>query len=146
MQPAITISENEEKEFTAFLQTCIREFNNRTSPQHRAIREPGAVQPLHVILKDETGQVIGGLSGSLYWGWFDIDNFFIPAELRGNGIGTSLLQTAEALAKQKGAAQCFLFTFEFQARTFYEGHGYRIVGKLEGYPPGSTYYWMRKDL
>jgi hypothetical protein len=39
-----------------------------------------------------------------------------------------------------------LTTFEFQARTFYEIHGYTIAGRMEDYPPGSSYYWMRKEL
>ena len=40
----------------------------------------------------------------------------------------------------------FLTTFEFQARAFYEARVYREAGRLVGYPPGSTYYWMRKEL
>jgi GNAT superfamily N-acetyltransferase len=70
----------------------------------------------------------------------------VPDPWRGQGIGTSLLQTAEAIAISRGASHSFLSTFVFQARTFYENRGYRVVGTLEGYPPGAAYFWMRKDL
>ena len=39
-----------------------------------------------------------------------------------------------------------LSTFSFQARDFYQRHGYRVVGQLDDYPPGETFYWMRKEL
>ncbi len=33
-----------------------------------------------------------------------------------------------------------------QTRTFYERHGYKVVGVVENYPPGSKYYTMVKVL
>ncbi len=146
MTPQMVISDTGEAEFAAFLQACIREYNNHKSPRHLEARQPGAVKHLHLILKDETGKVIGGLSASTYWNWLEIHDFFIPEQLRGAGFGASLLHTAEAIAVERGAESSFLTTYEFQARTFYEKHGYFVVGKLEDYPPGSTYYWMRKNL
>ena len=98
------------------------------------------------MIQDGTGQTVGGLSGRTYWDWLEVNDLFVPKHLRGQGIGTSLLQTAETVANTRGARHSFLSTFEFQARTFYERHGYYVAGKLEGYPPGMTYYWMRKDL
>ena len=140
------ISENEDKEFQDFLNTKIKEYNNSQSAYHREIRKSGAILPLNLILKDEIGHFIGGLSASTYWEWLEITNLYIPEEFRGRGIGTSLLQTAETIAIQRGCKRCFLTTFEFQARIFYEKHGYIVAGKLEDYPPGSVYYWMRKKL
>lgn len=140
------ISESEEKDFAEFVHQKIREFNNSHSPNHMKGRQPGTTIPLNLILKDETGSMIGGLAGSSYWEWLEIENFFIPEALRGQGIGTELLQTAEKIAVKRGCKRCLLTTFEFQARTFYERHGFYVTGKLEDYPPGSTYYWMRKDF
>jgi GNAT superfamily N-acetyltransferase len=142
----ITVSEWDEKEFAELIQARIREFNNHHSPHHLAARQPGAVKPLHVMLKDETGQVVGGLSAHTYWDWLEVGDLFVPENWRGQGIGSSLLQTAEALAIGRGARHSFLTTFAFQARAFYEKHGYTVAGTLEGYPPGSAYFWMRKDL
>jgi GNAT superfamily N-acetyltransferase len=142
----VTVSEADEKEFAEFLHAQIREYNNRQSHHHRQARQPGAVKPLHVMLKNKAGRVIGGLAAHTYWDWLEIDDFFVPDDLRGKGIGTTLLQTAETIAVRRGVSKCFLSTFEFQAQAFYEKRGYSVVGKLEGYPPGSTFFWMRKDL
>jgi GNAT superfamily N-acetyltransferase len=98
------------------------------------------------MIKDGAGPVVGGLSGRTYWDWLEIDDLFVPENLRGQGLGSSLLQTAETMAIGRGARHCFLSTFAFQARSFYEKHGYSVPGRLEGYPPGTTYYWMRKEL
>ncbi len=141
-----TISEREEKAFEEFLHDKIIEFNNHTSPFHREARKPGSFTPLNIILEDESGNYIGGLAASTYWDWLDIDDFYVPKDLRGQGIGASLLETAEKIAVERGCTRCFLTTFGFQARSFYEKHRYYIAGKLEDYPPGSAYYWMRKDL
>lgn len=146
MQMETIISENEEEEFEEFLQEQVRDFNNRVSPFHREVRKPGAVAPLFLMLKDEDGLFIGGLSATTYWNWLEIEHFYIPEKLRGSGLGSSLLKTAETIAIQRGCTSSFLTTFAFQARAFYEKHGYTVVGTLEGYPPGSAYYWMRKDL
>ncbi|MFN2241527.1 MAG: GNAT family N-acetyltransferase [Anaerolineae bacterium] len=142
----ITLSEENENEFAELLQARIREFNNQHSPYHLAARQPGAVRPLRVMLKDEAGQAVGGLSAHTYWDWLEVDDLFVPEKWRGQGIGSSLLQTAEAMAVGRGARHSFLTTFAFQARAFYEKHGYTVAGTLEGYPPGSAYFWMRKDL
>lgn len=142
----LTVSEEDEKAFTEFLQANIREYNNQVSPHHRAARRPGAVKPLHVMLRDESGQVVGGLSAHTYWDWLEIDDLFVPDKMRGRGIGTSLLQTVEAIAIGRGARHSFLTTFAFQGRAFYEKHGYSVAGILEDYPPGAAYFWMRKDL
>ena len=39
-----------------------------------------------------------------------------------------------------------LTTFSFQARGFYEKYGYCVAGAMEDYPPGATYFWMRKEF
>lgn len=140
------ISEKEELEFGKFLHSRIREYNNTHSSHHREVRKPGSIMPLNLILKDGEGNFIGGLSANTYWEWLEIDDFLVPEDLRGKGIGASLLQTAETIAIKRGCKRCFLSTFDFQARTFYEKHGYSVTGKLDDYPPGSAYYWMRKDL
>jgi GNAT superfamily N-acetyltransferase len=144
--PETTISEKEESEFEEFLHNKIKDYNNDNSPYHREARKPGSSTPLNIILKDNSGNIIGGLSGSTYWDWLDIDDFYVPEEFRGKGIGASLLQTAESIAVKRGCRRCFLSTFEFQGRVFNEKQGYYVTGKLEDYPPGSAYYWMRKDL
>ena len=146
MRFEITILEKAQEEFEAFLTRKIKEFNNEHSPFHLEARNPGSLKPINLILSDESGETIGGLAASTYWDWLDVDNFYIPEELRGQGIGVRLLKQAEEIAVDRGCKRAFLTTFEFQARVFYEKQGYYVTGKLEDYPPKSTYYWMRKEL
>ncbi len=140
------ISEKEEKEFKKILHQKIQSFNNGISFYHKVSRRPGYIKPLNILLKDAAGEIVGGLAASTYWDWMDIEDFYIPEIFRGEGKGSALLKAAESIAVKRGCKRCFLTTFEFQARIFYEKQGYSIVGQLDDYPPGSAYYWMRKDL
>jgi len=140
------LSENVEEEFNEFLHQQIRAFNNDQSTYHRESRKPGAIIPINLMLKDQAGNWIGGLSAKTYWNWLEIEHFFIPQDLRHGGMGSSLLKTAEEIAVKRGCEHCFLTTYNFQARVFYEKYGYYVVGELKDCPPGSSYYWMRKDL
>jgi len=146
MKFEIIQSDNEEKDFNEFLRAQLREYNNRISQPHLQSRQPGAVVPINLILKDSSGVILGGLWGETYWNWLEIEKFYIPEELRGSGIGSQMLHSAEVIGIQRGCQHCFLTTFEFQARRFYEKRGYRISGTLHDFPPGSAYYWMVKDL
>ena len=46
---------------------------------------------------------------------------------RGKGLGEKLLLEAEKPAKEKGSNKAFLLTMVFQAKPFYEKHGYDVV-------------------
>jgi len=142
----ITLSQEAEEPFKEFLHQNIRRFNDAHSPHFLKVRKPRETTPLHILVKGKDGEVLGGLTGSTYWGWLDIDDFFLPDQLRGQGIGEKILRLAESTAIRRGCTAAFLTTYAFQARGFYEKQGYRVAGTLEGYPPGSSYYWMRKDF
>lgn len=133
-------------EFATFLNTKIKEFNNENSKFHREVRKKGAVQPINIIVLDENKQWIGGIHAEVYWNWLEINDFWLKKEYRGEGIGRELLELTEKIAKEKGAENALLTTFEFQARTFYEMKGYKVVGEIKDYPPGSSYYTMVKSL
>lgn len=133
-------------EFATYLHEQIREFNNQHSLAHKQARAEGAVKPVHIMVMDNEGQWQGGISADLYWNWLEINDFWLPAPLRGQGLGSSLLAQIEQVGREQGASKVLLTTFEFQARTFYERHGYKVVGVVEDYPPGSNYYTMVKVL
>jgi GNAT superfamily N-acetyltransferase len=104
------------------------------------------LRPLILTLEDEHGAVVGGLWGRTAFDWLYVELLFVPEPLRGRGIGTDLLQRAEAEALVRGCHGAWLDTFEFQARGFYERLGYRSFGELENYPDDSKRYFMRKAL
>ena len=146
MQITSRLSKEEDREFKDFLHQQIKTFNNNLSPHHLAARQPEAVSHLYAVVKGQAGNFLGGISAKLYWGWLDIDDFYLPEHLRGQGLGASLLDTVEKIAITNGSQRSFLSTFSFQARGFYEKSGYFVTGELKDYPPGSSLFWMRKDF
>jgi GNAT superfamily N-acetyltransferase len=107
---------------------------------------PSNGRPLFVVIRDRDKKVIGGLSGSTSRGWLFIDHLVVPASARGDGVGTKIMYLAEAEAIARGCRNSWLNTFEFQARGFYEKHGYTCFGELKEYPPGYARYFMSKQL
>ena len=60
--------------------------------------------------------------------------FICKEELRGQGIGSKLLQQAETEAKNRNCRFAFVNTYQFQAPDFYKRHGYKEVFTLQDYP------------
>ena len=115
----------------------LRAFNAEHIP-------PSPQKPVAVFVRDETGVAIGGLEGVLRWGWLYVNHVWIPQSLRGTGVGSELLERAEALARDHGCIGCYLDTFDFQALPFYLKHGFERFGTLEGFPTGSRRHYLFK--
>jgi GNAT superfamily N-acetyltransferase len=102
--------------------------------------------PLAVFARDAEGALVGGISGTVNWNWLHIALFWISSEERHSGLGTRLLRAIEAAAIERGCAHAHLDTFSYQARPFYEKHGYVLFATLDDYPPGSARHFLRKAL
>jgi GNAT superfamily N-acetyltransferase len=102
--------------------------------------------PIAIVIRDEHGAVIGGLWGRTAYAWLYVELLVVPEVLRGRGIGSALMDRAEAEAARRGCRAAWLDTFSFQARGFYEKRGYRCFGELTEYPPGFARYFMSKPL
>jgi GNAT superfamily N-acetyltransferase len=107
---------------------------------------PPVLEPLHVLLRTEDGDVVGGLLGHSMYGWLYVAKLWIASEFRGQGFGRALLDAAEREGVARGCIGIHLDTFEYQARPFYEKNGYRLFGTLEGYPLGYRQFYLAKRL
>lgn len=107
---------------------------------------PADNQPVKFVARDVDGNVVGGILGHTRWRWLYIAKLWIDATVRGQGIGTKLMAAAEELARSRGCTDVSLDTFDFQARPFYEKLGYELFGTLEGFPPDSRQFYLRKSL
>lgn len=107
---------------------------------------PVKPRPFAVFIRDNAGNVLGGLDAELRWTWLFIAHLWLPERLRGQGLGSALLGRAEAFAKEQDCAAVYLDTLEFQAVSFYERRGYRTYGVLEGFPPGYRRFYLQKSL
>jgi GNAT superfamily N-acetyltransferase len=102
--------------------------------------------PVAFFLKDENGEILGGLLGDIWAAWLHITMLAVATRVRGHGFGKELMKRAELYAVERGCTNAFLDTFSFQARPFYEKLGYRVFGTLENHPAGHQHYFMTKQL
>src|SRR4051812_5996289 len=77
----------------------------------------------------ERGRLVGGLAAETYFGWMFVSQLWIDGRHRRKGIGTSLIERAEAEARSRGINNVWLDTFGFQAEGFYKKLGYRAFGR-----------------
>lgn len=96
-------------------------------------------------LRDDS-QIVGGIVCLVRRGWLYIDELWLDERYRGKGFGSQLIDLAERHGRALGAAAAYVDTFSFQARPFYEKHGYVLFGELENYPSGHSRYWLSKSL
>ena len=105
-------------------------------------------RPLNVIIRDpSTGTPLGGLWGCTAYGWLSIELLYIPENQRGNGLGKTIIQNAEAEASHRGCHSARVDTHEFQgALGFYNNCGYEIYGEIPDYPTGYARYFLQKQI
>lgn len=105
-----------------------------------------AARPIAVLVRDDDGRTVGGLTGRTGGGWLFIEYFWLPEAMRGSGMGTRIIAAAEQEAIARGCVCAWLDTFSFQAPGFYERQGYTAFGVLEEFPAGQWRQFMRKRL
>lgn len=123
------------------LQRILNAYN-----QAAAAVAPPQAKTFCIRVTDAHDGLVGGAIFLLYWDWLRIDMMAVEEGMRGQGIGRRLVAMMEIQARQAGCAKAHTTTFGFQALSFYQQLGYEVVGALEDYPPGQTYYWLRKSL
>lgn len=115
------------------------EFNSKHIPD-------GRYEDVCLCVKDNKGEVIAGLNGSICWNWMEIDFLWVDESFRGQGLGKKLLEEAE---RQAAAEQCTfiqLNTFSFQAPGFYEKNGFAAIAVIENAPRDHKHYYFIKYL
>jgi len=105
-----------------------------------------ATQPLAVFAYDAEGRVVGGLLGLTLHRCLFVDQLQVDAAQRGVGLGTRLLDAAEAAARARGCIGVRLDTYSFQAPGFYAKRGYAVLAALEDCLPGHSRYFLFKRL
>ncbi|MEI9984920.1 MAG: GNAT family N-acetyltransferase [Aliidongia sp.] len=68
------------------------EENRLGSPEHAHFA---------IFLRDDLGQIQGGVDGHVMWSRLFIKTLWVPETLRGQGLGTRLMHAAEQEAKQR---------------------------------------------
>ena len=102
-----------------------QEIGNLIRVYNRSKREEAESEPLNLYVEDEKGNLLAGLIAETFGNWLEIEYLFVKEELRGQGIGSKLLQQAENEAKNRNCRFAFVNTYQFQAPDFYLSHGYK---------------------
>ncbi|PKE29975.1 biphenyl 2,3-dioxygenase [Rahnella sp. AA] len=89
--------------------------------------------PVAVFAEDENGEQKAGIIAETMGNWLMIKYLWVDESLRGQYIGSSLMQRAEEEAMARGCRYSMVDTFSFQARPFYERQGYECQMVLEDF-------------
>ena len=131
--------ENTESQKAQKIGELVRSYN-------RSKREAAKSKSLSLYVEDDSGELLAGLVAETFGNWLEIEYLFVKEDLRGQGIGTQLLQRAESEAKKRNCRFAFVNTYQFQAPAFYQKHGYKEVFTLKDYPYTGQRHYYQKDL
>ena len=106
----------------------------------------GDDQEFGIFVRDFEGQILAGISGLVWGGCCELQAMWVGTSLRGRGLARQLMTAAEDEAHRRGCTLIQFRAYDLLARGLYERLGYETVGAIEGWPPGSTARWYRKDL
>jgi GNAT superfamily N-acetyltransferase len=101
---------------------------------------------VQIYIRNPENRVVGGVIGQAFGGWLYIALLWVDEALRNQGHGTTLLQMIEDEAAKLGCRHAHLDTYSFEARPFYEKHGYTLFATLDNYPKGHRKHFLQKDL
>jgi len=118
----------------------LRHFN------YGVVGEYPEVQPIRLNARNSDDEVVGGIRAVVAFYWLRVEVLFVDESVRGTGIGSALLVEAERLARELGAKNAAIETFEWQAPSFYKKHGYVEAARMDGYVNGYYLAIMRKAL
>ena len=116
-------------------------FNTIAQPEEDADEE------LVFVVTDENGDLLGGCilsvdglrTASIYGLW-------VAEAFRRQGMASALLREAEREAKKRGCYLAMVGTFDWQAKTFYDKHGYMLNDTMTDVPKGHEHYMLTKRL
>jgi GNAT superfamily N-acetyltransferase len=140
MEPTVTLTDTPGPHAEKVIGEGLRRYNVEQSGVDDS-------RPLAVVVSDPaTGEPIGGILGRTSRGVLFLDLVFLPATLRGDGLGSRILQMAEDEGRKRGCGAAVLYTSSFQAPGFYERHGWRRFGEIPSYPAGTSRIYLTKSL
>ena len=99
------------------------------------------------IVTDESGNLLGGCilsvdglrTASIYDLW-------VEEAFRRQGMASALIREAEREARKHDCYLAMVGTFDWQAKSFYDKHGYMINDRMTDVPKGHEHYFLTKRL
>lgn len=133
----IEIYNESQEEIFSVLVDSLRQFNFQMMGEERS-------QPLIVVMRDDSGEVVGGIAGRTIYHQLLIEVLWVHDDKQGQGLGIKLMEIAEREAQKRGCIAAQVDTLSFQAPKFYEKMGFKIVGKVSGVKNSPDRYFLLK--
>lgn len=135
----VEVIESPDQSIADFFEKKIEEFN-------LARWEITEKKPIAVKVTGKDGETIAGAAGKTFGLWLLLDNLWVSESNRGQDLGSKILTALENAAKARGCRFVLLDTLNFQARPFYEKHGYSVQWTQKNYPRDGMKFFMTKEL
>lgn len=126
-----------------FISKGLVQFNHTQAPDLEAETSP---LNFSVFARNDEDVIIGGLRAVCFWNTLHVELLWVSEPFRNTGIGTDLLKKAEGFALHNGYELALLESTSWQARSFYEKLGYKLMGTIPEYPRGYATHFLVKDL
>ncbi|SET54887.1 Acetyltransferase (GNAT) family protein [Salinibacillus kushneri] len=124
-----------------FIRKKLIEYNMDQLPDH--LKKPK--EDISFLLKNDKDEIVGGITGTIYWDHLHVDFLWVDNRERSRGNGTKLLNKIEDFARTRGCNFMFLDTFSFQAPEFYQKNGFEVFGTINNHPvEGHQQYFLIK--
>lgn len=140
----LTIEDDPDPGDVALLEARVIE-QNATATGHARDDE----RQLAIFVRNDDGVIRAGVYGWTWGGCCELLHLWVDEADRGRGLGTRLLDAAEAEAARRGCRQVVLFTHAANSGRGgerYTRRGYELVGRVDDYPAGDAALWFRKPL
>ena len=113
---------------------------------HAKSGHPRKSETYSILLKDENKKVLGTVIVTFLWNGMEINSLWVDESIRKRGWGRKLMQAVEEEAIKRGCTIAHTNTFPWQAPEFYKKLGYKLYGKLDDFPEGSSLGYFSKRL
>jgi GNAT superfamily N-acetyltransferase len=123
----------------------VEAFMARAWPPHNA---PLGIDwvPQGIVLVARAGEPIAIARGVIIGGVGELKELLVEREHAKRGVGSRLLTDFERRCRAAGCHKLRLETADYQARPFYERHGFSVAATLENDRFGRDWFVMHKRL
>ena len=131
------------EEEETFIEQKINVYADSMAPSEPHTEE----EQLVFKVEDEDKNVIGGCVVNIHaWGRAVLARLWVDDQYRHHGLGSMLIRATEDAAREKGCYYLCLGTMDFQAKPFYEKHGFRVFTVNKDIPMGHKSWSLCKRL
>ena len=109
--------------------------------------EEDAEEEFVYTVTDESGTLLGGCILSMdALRTASIYDLWVEEAFRRQGMASALMRQAEREAREQGCYLAMIGTFDWQAKSFYDKHGYMLNDTMTDVPKGHEHYFLTKRL